>query len=61
MLNGSHDRETTGFSASSFVTAITDALNRTHGDPHKSLKKLVSEFASFLWLFFRTHICIAGC
>ncbi|KAM0946036.1 putative 2-phospho-L-lactate transferase CofD, CofD-like domain superfamily [Dioscorea sansibarensis] len=48
MLNGSHDRETTGFSASSFVTAITDALNRTHGDPHKSLKKLPSDYINAL-------------
>ncbi|XP_057247079.1 uncharacterized protein YNL011C isoform X2 [Beta vulgaris subsp. vulgaris] len=32
LLNGTHDRETSGFSASCFVTAITDALNRTHGN-----------------------------
>ncbi|KAG6480332.1 hypothetical protein ZIOFF_063832 [Zingiber officinale] len=38
LLNGKHDRETTGLSASGFVTAITDALNRTYGDPGKSLK-----------------------
>ncbi|KAK9267752.1 hypothetical protein L1049_010186 [Liquidambar formosana] len=38
LLNGSQDRETSGFSASSFVTAITDALNRTYGDPHNCLK-----------------------
>lgn len=37
LLNGTHDRETTSLSASDFVTAITDALNRTHGDPHKCL------------------------
>lgn len=38
LLNGSHDRETIGLSASGFVTAITDSLNRTYGDPDKSLK-----------------------
>ncbi|XP_057797599.1 uncharacterized protein YNL011C [Salvia miltiorrhiza] len=37
LLNGTHDRETSGFTASCFVTAIADALNRTHGDPHNSL------------------------
>ncbi|PKA49036.1 hypothetical protein AXF42_Ash010720 [Apostasia shenzhenica] len=42
LLNGSHDRETFGLSASGFVTAITDALNRTYGDPHKCLQNLVS-------------------
>jgi len=44
LLNGSHDRETAGLSASGFVTAITDSLNRTYGDPHKSLKNRVSLF-----------------
>lgn len=43
MLNGTLDRETHGFSASSFVTAITDALNRTYGDPSNRLQNLVSE------------------
>ncbi|XWS18491.1 hypothetical protein CRYUN_Cryun32bG0048200 [Craigia yunnanensis] len=38
LLNGTHDRKTSGFSASSFVTAITDALNRTHGDSYNCLK-----------------------
>uniref|UniRef100_A0A0E0MZ85 Gluconeogenesis factor n=1 Tax=Oryza rufipogon TaxID=4529 RepID=A0A0E0MZ85_ORYRU len=42
LLNGSHDRETTGLPASGFVTAITDSLNRTYGYPDKSLKNLVS-------------------
>lgn len=42
LLNGTHDRETGGFTASCFVTAIADALNRTHGDPHNSLKSHVS-------------------
>lgn len=47
LLNGTHDRETSGFSASSFVTAITDALNRTYGDSHNCLKNFVSEW---IWL-----------
>ncbi|RZC69025.1 hypothetical protein C5167_032146 [Papaver somniferum] len=38
LLNGSHDRETSGLSASGFITAITDALNRTYGDPQNCLK-----------------------
>lgn len=42
LLNGTHDRETAGLSASGFVTAITDSLNRTYGAPHKSLNNLVS-------------------
>lgn len=37
LLNGSHDRETTNMTASDFVTAICDALNRKHGDPPKCL------------------------
>ncbi|KAG8385454.1 hypothetical protein BUALT_Bualt03G0047000 [Buddleja alternifolia] len=37
LLNGTHDRETSGFTASCFVTAITDALNRTYGGPHNCL------------------------
>lgn len=45
MLNGTHDRETHGFSASCFVTAITDALNRTYGGPSNRLQNLVSENA----------------
>ncbi|MQL78401.1 hypothetical protein Taro_010835 [Colocasia esculenta] len=44
LLNGSHDRETIGLSASDFVTAITDALNRAHGDPQKCLNKLPGEY-----------------
>nr|XP_029121123.1 uncharacterized protein LOC105047596 isoform X6 [Elaeis guineensis] len=48
LLNGSHDRETTGLSASGFVSAITDALNRTYGDPDKSLKKLPSDYINSL-------------
>ncbi|XP_059439754.1 uncharacterized protein YNL011C isoform X1 [Corylus avellana] len=41
LLNGTHDRETSDFSASCFVTAITDALNRTYGDAQNCLKNLV--------------------
>ncbi|KAG5517025.1 hypothetical protein RHGRI_037690 [Rhododendron griersonianum] len=41
LLNGTDDRETCGFSASCFVTAITDALNRTYGGPHNCLKNQV--------------------
>ncbi|XP_056684198.1 uncharacterized protein YNL011C isoform X2 [Spinacia oleracea] len=37
LLNGTYDRETTGFSTSCFVTAITDALNRTYGNSKKCL------------------------
>ncbi|XP_047338103.1 uncharacterized protein YNL011C [Impatiens glandulifera] len=44
LLNGSCDRETGGFYGSCFVTAITDALNRTHGDPHKCLKNHASDY-----------------
>ncbi|AES64008.1 transmembrane protein, putative [Medicago truncatula] len=40
MLNGTHDRKTNGFSASCFVTAITDALNRTYGEPCNRLQNL---------------------
>ncbi|OMO65358.1 LPPG:FO 2-phospho-L-lactate transferase CofD/UPF0052 [Corchorus olitorius] len=48
LLNGTHDRETSGFSASSFVTAITDALNRTYGDSHNCLKNLPSQYINTL-------------
>nr|AGG38108.1 maternal effect embryo arrest 18-3 protein [Dimocarpus longan] len=48
LLNGSLDRETSGFSASSFVTAITDALNRTYGDPQNSLKNSPSQYINTL-------------
>lgn len=41
MLNGTRDRETNGFSASCFVTAITDALNRTYGEPSNRLQNPV--------------------
>ncbi|KAL5997919.1 hypothetical protein ACLOJK_008853 [Asimina triloba] len=42
LLNGSYDRETSGLPASGFVTAITDALNRTYGDPQNSLKNIIA-------------------
>lgn len=48
MLNGTHDRETNGFSASCFVTAITDALNRTYGEPCNRLQNLPSEYINTL-------------
>lgn len=48
LLNGTHDRETSGFSASCFVTAIADALNRTYGDPHNCLKNHPSQYVNTL-------------
>lgn len=48
LLNGSHDRETAGLTASCFVTAIADALNRTYGDPHNCLKNLPSDYINAL-------------
>ncbi|XP_062095889.1 uncharacterized protein YNL011C [Humulus lupulus] len=48
LLNGTHDRETSGFSASCFVTAITDALNRTHGDRQNCLKNLPGQYINTL-------------
>lgn len=57
LLNGSHDRETAGLSASGFVTAITDALNRTYGDPVKSLKNPVSIVSSVVCLPVKHHSC----
>lgn len=50
LLNGSHDRETSGFSASSFVTAITDALNRTYGNSNNSLENLPSQYINTLFV-----------
>ncbi|XP_057537148.1 uncharacterized protein YNL011C [Amaranthus tricolor] len=46
MLNGVHDRETSGFSTSCFVTAITDALNRTHGNTTNSLNNPPSKYVN---------------
>ncbi|XAR59239.1 hypothetical protein NMG60_11014965 [Bertholletia excelsa] len=48
LLNGTHDRETSGFSASCFVTAITDALNRTYGDPHNCLRNHPGQYINTL-------------
>ncbi|CAI0444886.1 unnamed protein product [Linum tenue] len=48
MLNGTHDRETIGFSASSFVTAMADALNRRYGDPHNCLGYSESQYVNTL-------------
>lgn len=48
LLNGSYDRETTGFSASSFVTAITDALNRKYGDPLNCLNNMPNQYINTL-------------
>nr|XP_023908002.1 uncharacterized protein YNL011C [Quercus suber] len=48
LLNSTHDRETSGFSASCFVTAITDALNRTYGDPNNCLKNNPSQYINTL-------------
>ncbi|KAK9088945.1 hypothetical protein Scep_028027 [Stephania cephalantha] len=48
LLNGSYDRETIGLSATGFVTAITDALNRTYGDPERCLKNAPSHYINAL-------------
>ncbi|CAI8591026.1 unnamed protein product [Vicia faba] len=48
MLNGTHDRETNGFSASCFVTAITDALNRTYGESCNRLQNIPSQYINTL-------------
>ncbi|KAA8519681.1 hypothetical protein F0562_013874 [Nyssa sinensis] len=48
LLNGTHDRETSGFSASCFVTAIRDALNRTYGDPQNCLRNHPSQYINTL-------------
>ena len=47
-MNGTHDRETSGFGASCFVTAITDALNRTYGNPHNCLKNPPNKYLNTL-------------
>ncbi|XP_051133872.1 uncharacterized protein YNL011C isoform X2 [Andrographis paniculata] len=49
LLNGTHDRETSGFTASCFVTAITDALNRTYGDPHNCLQNHPSQYINTIF------------
>ncbi|RZC62357.1 hypothetical protein C5167_024125 [Papaver somniferum] len=43
LLNGSHDRETSGLSTSGFITGIADALNRTYRDPQNCMKNPVHE------------------
>ncbi|KAG5131070.1 hypothetical protein JHK84_037467 [Glycine max] len=48
VLNGTRDRETNGFSASCFVTAITDALNRTYGEPNNRLQNPPSHYINTL-------------
>ncbi|KAJ6830710.1 uncharacterized protein M6B38_351105 [Iris pallida] len=48
LLNGSHDRETTSMSASGFVTAITDALNRAHGNSNRRLNNHSSDYINAL-------------
>ncbi|KAJ9136052.1 hypothetical protein P3X46_033166 [Hevea brasiliensis] len=48
LLNGTHDRETSGFSASCFVTTITDALNRKYGDTHNCLGNSPSQYIDAL-------------
>jgi len=57
ILNGTHDRETVGMSASSFVASITDALNRKFcdaldrkhcDDPCPSLNHLPSEYITVM-------------
>ncbi|XP_020238697.1 uncharacterized protein YNL011C isoform X2 [Cajanus cajan] len=48
MLNGTRDRETNDFSASCFVTAITDALNRTYGEPSNHLQNPPSHYINTL-------------
>ncbi|KAG6423634.1 hypothetical protein SASPL_114036 [Salvia splendens] len=50
LLNGTHDRETGGFTASCFVTAIADALNRTHGDPHNSLNSPPNQYINTIFV-----------
>ncbi|KAI3495350.1 hypothetical protein L1887_37669 [Cichorium endivia] len=50
VLNGSHDRETSGFKASCFVTAITDALNRTYGHLNNRLKNNPSEYINTVFV-----------
>ncbi|KAI3466728.1 hypothetical protein Pfo_023391 [Paulownia fortunei] len=50
LLNGTHDRETSGFTASCFVTAITDALNRTYGDPHNCLQNPPSQYINTIFV-----------
>nr|XP_043622663.1 uncharacterized protein YNL011C [Erigeron canadensis] len=50
LLNGTSDRETSGFSASCFVTAITDALNRTYGHLNNRLENNPSEYINTIFV-----------
>ncbi|XP_022848061.1 uncharacterized protein LOC111370542 isoform X3 [Olea europaea var. sylvestris] len=50
LLNGTHDRETSGLTASCFVTAISDALNRSYGDPHNCLKNPPNEYINTIFV-----------
>ncbi|XP_076904540.1 uncharacterized protein YNL011C-like [Bidens hawaiensis] len=50
MLNGTYDRETSGFLASCFVTAITDALNRTYGLLNNRLKNNPSGYINTVFV-----------
>lgn len=59
LLNGTQDRETSGFTASCFVTAIADALNRTHGDPNIRLNNPVS--GSFYYIHTLLFIFFVRC
>ncbi|KAJ9565869.1 hypothetical protein OSB04_001835 [Centaurea solstitialis] len=50
LLNGTYDRETSGFSASCFVTSITDALNRTYGLLNNRLKDNASQYINTVFV-----------
>lgn len=50
LLNGTYDRETSGFTASCFVTAITDSLNRTYGHLNNRLKNNASQYINTVFV-----------
>uniref|UniRef100_A0A7N0VJZ5 Uncharacterized protein n=1 Tax=Kalanchoe fedtschenkoi TaxID=63787 RepID=A0A7N0VJZ5_KALFE len=50
LLNGLNDNETRGFSASSFVTAITEALNRTHGKGRNRLQNAPKDYIDTVFM-----------
>ncbi|KAL8553966.1 hypothetical protein ACS0TY_002283 [Phlomoides rotata] len=50
LLSSTHDRETSGFTASCFVTSITDALNRTYGDSHNCLQNPPSKYINTIFV-----------
>ena len=69
ILNGTHDRETVGMSASSFVASITDALNRKFcdaldrkhcDDPCPSLNHLVSSCDLFVFCKYLLTFVVHG-